>query len=178
MSVENKRDLSVSMDRANIVVLFIGIPVAVLQFVFFNMLHNNEKMELTWNYFLFLALVFAGIILHEIIHGITWIIFGKKSFETIKFGFQWKTLTPYAHLKEPIEVNAYRTGAFMPGLIVGIIPFILSLIIGDGNLLWFSMIHTIAAGGDWLILWIIRNIKKGAMVEDHPSQAGCYVIEG
>lgn len=178
MSIENKRDLSVSMARANAIVLFIGIPTAILQFALFNVLHNNEKMELTWNYALFLVIVLAGIIIHEIIHGITWMIFGKKSSDMIKFGFQWKTLTPYAHVKEPIEVNAYRIGAFMPGLIVGIIPFILSLIMGDGNLFWFSVIHTTAAGGDWLILWTLRNVKRGALVEDHPSQAGCYVIEG
>ncbi len=178
MNIENKRDISVSMTQANIIVLFIGIPVAILQFILFEYLHPAENLELTWNFLLFLAVVFTGIILHEFIHGITWMGFGRKPFSAIKFGFQWKTLTPYAHLKEPVDVNSYRIGAFMPGLIVGIIPFILSLILGNGNLLWFSIIHTTAAGGDWLILWTLRNVNSKALVEDHPSRAGCYVIEG
>jgi len=112
-----------------------------------------------------------------LIHGISWVVFGHKPFSAIKFGFQWKTLTPYAHLKEPVEVNAYRLGAFLPGFILGIFPYILSLILGDGNLFWFSLIHTSAAAGDWLILWLIRKVQAGMQVEDHPTNAGCYVLE-
>jgi hypothetical protein len=93
------------------------------------------------------------------------------------FGFQWKTFTPYAHLKEPVDVTAYRIGAFMPGFILGMLAYILSLMLGDGNLFWFSLVHTSAAGGDWLILWLIRNLKRGTLVEDHPTRAGCYAIE-
>jgi hypothetical protein len=173
----NKRDLSIPMARANIIVSFIIIPVAILQFVIFNLLHGLEQMATTWNLTLLIGLVLLGVILHELIHGISWVIFGRKPFSAIRFGFQWKTLTPYAHLKEPVEVNAYRIGAFMPGLILGILVYILSLVLGDGNFFWFSLIHTSASGGDWLILWLIRNVKSGTLVQDHPTNAGCYVIE-
>ena len=173
----NKRDLSVSMNRANTTVLYFGIPIAVFQFALYSGLHSGQNMETTGNFILFLAIVLAGVIVHELVHGLTWMAFGGKSFSTIKFGFQWKTMTPYAHLSEPIEVNAYRIGTMMPGIILGIFPYILSLKLGSGNLLWFSMIHLTAAGGDWLILWLLRKVKRGTLVEDHPSQAGCYVYE-
>ena len=65
----------------------------------------------------------------------------------------------------------------MPGLILGVLIYILSLLFADGNLFWFSLIHTSAAGGDFLILWMIRNVKAGSLVEDHPTNAGCYVLE-
>jgi hypothetical protein len=175
--MENKRDLSISMAWANVVVMFISIPVAISQFAIFSLVHGAEKLQTTWNFMLLIAIVLLGVVVHELIHGITWVIFGHKRFSAIKFGFQWKTLTPYAHLKEPVEVNAYRIGAFMPGFILGILTYILSIVLGDGNLFWFSMVHTAAAGGDWLILWLIRNVKAGMQVEDHPTNAGCYVIE-
>jgi len=175
--MENKRDLSISMARANIVVMFVSIPVAILQFAIFVMVHGLRKMETTLSIGLFLGVLFLGVLAHELIHGLAWVIFGRKPFSTIKFGFQWKTLTPYAHLKEPVEINAYRIGGFMPGFFLGILPYIMSIVLGDGNLFWFGLIHTAAAGGDWLILWLIRNIKAGSQVEDHPTNAGCYVIE-
>lgn len=175
--IENKRDLSVSMARANIIVLFIAIPTVILQIASFSYLHGSEKMNNTGNFLLLFSLVIAGVVVHELIHGITWAVFGRKPFSAIKFGFQLKTLTPYAHLKEPVEVNAYRIGTFMPGFILGILAFIFSLVLGDGNLFWFSLVHTSAAGGDWLILWLIRHVKAGTLVEDHPTHAGCYVIE-
>ena len=172
-----KRDLSISMARANILVVFLCIPVVILQVAAFIMLHGVKKLEPTWNSAFLLIVVLFGVAVHELLHGISWVIFGRKPFSAIKFGFQWKTFTPYAHLKEPVEVNPYRLGAFMPGFILGILPYVLSLLSGDSNLFWFSLAHTSAAGGDWLILWLIRNLKAGVQVEDHPTQAGCYVLE-
>jgi hypothetical protein len=175
--MQNKRDLSISMVRANVVVMFITIPVVILQFAIFILLHGMENLEPTWNSVVLIVAVLLGVVIHELIHGISWVIFGHKPFSAIKFGFQWKTLTPYAHLKESVEVNAYRLGAFLPGFILGILTYILSLAFGNGNLFWFSLMHTSAAGGDWLILWLIRKVQAGMQVEDHPTNAGCYVLE-
>ncbi|HNE04119.1 MAG TPA: DUF3267 domain-containing protein [Anaerolineales bacterium] len=174
----NKRDLSVSMERANIIVLFIGIPVVILQFILFDQLHPSPAETGEWNFLLLLLVIVMGVILHEIVHGVTWAIAGRKPWTSIKFGVQAKTLTPYCHITEPLEINAYRIGAVMPGLVVGVLPYIYSLMSGNMNWLWFSLVHTSAAGGDWLVLWLIRHVKAGSLVEDHPSQAGCYVLEG
>ena len=174
--MESKRDLSISMERANMLILFTSIPVVILQYVIYNLVHRGGRMDVTWNIVIFILAILLGVVVHESIHGLTWAIFGRKPFSAVQFGFQWKTFTPYAHLKEPVEVNAYRLGAFMPGFILGILTYLLSLISGSGDLFWFSLIHTATAGGDWLILWLIRSVKAGSLVEDHPSNAGCYVL--
>jgi hypothetical protein len=153
--IESKRDLSMSMERANILILLTSIPVVIAQFV------------------IFILVLLVGVVVHEFIHGVTWAIFGRKLFSAIKFGLQWNTFTPHAHLKEPVEVNAYRLGALMPGWILGILTYLQSLWTGNGNLFRFSPIHTATAGGDWLI----RGVKAGMLVEDHPIHAGCYVLE-
>ena len=164
------------MAQANIIVMLMSIPVVIVQFALFIVMHGPDTLRTTWSLVFLVLVVLLGVVLHEWIHGIAWVVFGHKPFSGIKFGFQWKTLTPYAHLKEPVEVNAYRLGAFMPGFILGILPYIFSLLLGDGNLFWFSLVHTAAAGGDWLILWLIRHVKSGTQVEDHPTNAGCYAI--
>jgi hypothetical protein len=174
---ENRRDLSISMLRANILAIFIAIPLIALQFALFTSSHGVQGTEPTWGAIPLIVAIVLGFVVHELIHGVTWMAFGKKDPSAVKFGFQWKTITPYAHLKEPIEINAYRLGAFMPGFVLGVMPFILSLLLADGNLFWFSLVHTSAAGGDFLILWLIRNVEAGSLVEDHPTNAGCYVLE-
>jgi hypothetical protein len=35
---------------------------------------------------------------------------------------------------------------------------------------------TYAASGDMMILFLIRDVKPPAQVEDHPTDAGCYVL--
>jgi hypothetical protein len=175
--MENKRDLSISMAQANLAVVFISIPLGVMQLVFFLMIHGVAQLQVRWNLIVLFIIVILSIITHELIHGVAWMIFGHKPLSAIKFGFQWKTFTPYAHLKESVDVNAYRIGGFMPGFILGICPYVLSLPTGSGALFWFGLFHTAAAGGDWLILWLIRHVKAGQQVEDHPANAGCYVLE-
>jgi hypothetical protein len=175
--MNNKRDLSISMARANIVVFFIAVPLFVVQLILFGTIRAGKQTQAVENLPVLLIAVVASIAVHELIHGITWVIAGHKVFSMIKFGFQWKTWSPYAHLKEPVEVNAYRAGAFMPGLILGILPYFLSLMTGNPYLLWFGLLNTAGAGGDFLVLWLIRNVKSGSLVEDHPTNAGCYVLE-
>jgi hypothetical protein len=174
--MENKCDLSISMARASLVVTFLSLPIIAAQFAIFVLLHGMKGLRITWGFPLFISAVLLGIVAHELIHAASWVIFGHKPFSMIQFGFQWKTLTPYTHLKKPIEVGVYRIGAFMPGFFLGILPYALSLLLRDGNLFWFSIIHASAAGGDWLVIWLIRHVKRGALVEDHPTHAGCYVL--
>jgi hypothetical protein len=126
---------------------------------------------------IFLLLVIAGIFVHEYLHKISWAIFGKKPLSTITFGFQLKTLTPYTHCKESMDVVGYRWGALMPGLLLGILPTLIAVFNGDGSILIYGLLFIFTAGGDFLILWLIRNVKNGTQVEDHPSRAGCYVLE-
>jgi len=174
----NKRDLSISMLRANLIPLLFGIPIAIAQVYLFILLHGGIQVRAELpGLLLFVAVLLISFVAHELIHGLTWRLVGGKSPATITYGVQWRTLTPYAHVRGLMEVNAYRIGGLMPGLVLGISPYLLSLALGNTVLLCFGVIHTLAAGGDGLILWTLRKVKGGTMVEDHPSRAGCYVVE-
>jgi hypothetical protein len=180
MNPEKQHDYSISMLRANLAAILIMVPVAVLQFGLYFSLYGTQKMEFTFslgNLLLLAALLIVSSGVHELLHGLTWMIFGKQPFSAVKFAVNWKTMTPYAHLKEPLEVNAYRLGGLMPGLLLGICPFLLSLVLGNGALFWFGFLQTSAASGDWLSLWLIRRVPGGTLVADHPTRVGCTLVE-
>ena len=122
-----------------------------------------------------ILVIIIGIIIHELIHGIVWACYAKNGFKSIKFGVIWKMITPYCHCKEPIKLIQYITGTIMPAIILGFIPAILALVVGNIALLVFGVFFIIAAGGDFLMIHALRNEKKDTLVEDHPSEAGCYV---
>ncbi len=181
-AIREKEDISISIEQANYYTLISIIPVILPLIMVFTAIWEGEAIfvaydflahNLTW----FLLAIILGVLVHEYLHKIGWAIFGKKPFSSIKFGFQWKTLTPYAHCSEPLEVNGYRWGALLPGLVLGIFPTVLSTIYGNGVLFIFGLIFIFAAGGDFLILWLIRKVKPGTYVEDHPTRAGCYIIK-
>ena len=174
---ETKRDLSIPMGEATIKSLLIAVPVAIIQVASFFLIHGFPAIPANANMTLYGFLLLFGIFFHELIHMFAWAFFGKKSLKAFKLGFQWKSLTPYAHCKEPMDIQPYRIGSFAPGLLLGIVPWSISLFTGDILLFFYGFLYTTAAGGDFLILWIIRNVKPNTLVEDHPTNAGCYIIE-
>jgi len=121
------------------------------------------------------TLLLMGIVVHELIHGITWAVFAKRGFRSIRFGILWKMLTPYCHCKEPLKVKHYITGALMPALILGVLPAMWGIAVGSSRFLFFGMFFTMAAAGDFLVVNLIRKEPKDAYVQDHPSEAGYFV---
>ena len=174
---ETKRDISIPMNEAASKSLLIAIPIAILQAIPFFLIYGFPAIPAKVNIIVYGFLLLFGILVHELIHMFAWALFAKKSLEAFKLGFQWQSLTPYAHCKEPMDIQPYRIGSFAPGLLLGILPWLVSLFTGDILLFFFGFLYTTAAGGDFLILWIIRHIKPNTLVEDHPTNAGCYIIE-
>ena len=137
--------------------------------------HLMSGMRSFFRFPMLLVVLALGIAVHELIHGLSWQLLnaGKKS--AVVYGFQWKTLTPYAHITEATTAKTYRLGTAAPGIILGALPLMLGLIINDGWLIWFGTLFTMAAGGDALILWKLRGTPSSALVEDHPTKPGCIV---
>ena len=177
-----KEKVTVDIVWANIFGIILLIPIVLIFGLPYYLLwmSKNPFSDFTMNAFvinggiLFIAMI-LGIVAHELIHGLTWSIFAGNGFKSIKFGVLWKMITPYCHCKEPLRVDHYITGAIMPAIILGLIPAIAAIFIGNFILLLFGMFFTLAASGDFLIIHALRKVKKDAYVEDHPSEAGCYV---
>lgn len=172
---------AISLAKGTLFALIIGLlPVILMMEIYIKIWGINSFRSgiksFCSNPIDFLIVIAAGIILHELIHGLSWqLLEGKKS-SAIKYGFDWKTLTPYAHCRESMTVESYRLGTAIPGILLGLLPGIFSIFINNGWLFCFGMFFTFAAGGDLLILWLIRSLKPGTLVKDHPSKFGCYII--
>ena len=175
-----KEKMTINMYWANIFGILLFIPtILIFGLPFYFMWKSEFQLEnflpSAWSSLIgFLALI-LGIIAHELIHGIMWAKFAKNGFKSIKFGIMWKMITPYCHCKEPLKVSHYLIGSIMPAIILGFIPAILAIIIGNLGLLIFGIIFIVAACGDFLVIYSLRKESKETLVEDHPSEVGFYV---
>jgi hypothetical protein len=172
----NKRDLSISMQEAATQSLRLMLPLMLIQAAAFFLLRGISFPQ-SANLPAYGFLLLLGIFIHEALHVLAWMFFGRKNLKAFHIGFQWKSLTPYAHCKEAMDILPYRIGSLVPGILLGVLPWLVSLFTGDVLLFLYGWLYTAAAGGDFLILWILRDVKANTQVEDHPSRAGCYVIE-
>ncbi len=109
------------------------------------------------------VLMLVLIILHELIHGITWGIFAKDHFHSIDFGFIRSSFTPYCTCSEPMKKWQYLLGAAMPTLALGC-AVAAAAVMTDRLLLFFvAEIMLLSGGGDFLIILKIllyRTDKK------------------
>lgn len=184
-----KVKLTINLVWANIFGILIIIPIALIYglpyYLIWGSLLTKQHLkdiisgispgQFGLEILLFFLILTLGIILHELIHGLTWARYTSKGLKSMKFGVLWTMLTPYCHCKEPLRVNQYILGAITPAIILGLIPAIISILTGNLGLLIFGIFFTMAAGGDFLIINLLRKENKDSIVQDHPSEAGCFV---
>jgi hypothetical protein len=173
-------DRSVSMAAANGYALAFVVPAGAALLGAFLALRGWQPLYAATDGalgrpFLAIAVFAAGVVAHEALHAAAWRWAGRVPAGSVRLGFQWKTLTPYAHCAVPMAVRAYRVGAAVPGVALGLLPALAGLAAGSGGLFLFGLLFTLAAGGDALILWLLRDVPADRLVEDHPTRAGCFV---
>ncbi len=174
---DNERDLSVSLASANLRSIVFAVPPVVLVLAFYILFWGRPHFVVDRGWlFSLIGLFLLGIIAHEAIHGVVWALWGTRSFSTIKFGMNLRALAPYAHATVPMKAGAYRLGAVSPAFVLGVIPSLLGIITGNLLATVFGIIFLAAAAGDFLILWLIRDVPSDALVKDHPTRAGCVVL--
>lgn len=126
-----------------------------------------------WSAMLFCIGIFAGVAVHELIHGFTWMWATRSSFSHLRFGLLQGGV--YCHIDVPMSKRKYVVGALMPLLLLGVVPFLLSFATNSLWLMLFGAIFIGCAMGDVLIVWAIRKEPPDTLVYDHPSEPGCIV---
>lgn len=178
-----KTNLTIGIVKANLFVLLLAIPVVaigVLLFVWRNpigLLRPTPQGSL-WFVVLFVVLI----VVHELLHGLTWSLFSEHHFKDIDFGFMKEYLTPYCTCAVPLSKSHYILGALMPCIVLGIIPAALGIFMGSHLWFWTGIIMILSAGGDLMIVWKVLRFKKQpesqeVLIYDHPTQAGSVIFE-
>ncbi len=162
-----KNELTIHPGKAQIFGILYGLPFILCFVVAYYFIWGASSFQNPFKYFdkilgklsLFVMLGFMliGIILHELIHGITWSKFSSAGLKSIKFGVVWKYVTPYCHCKEPLFSMHYIIGALMPAIILGFLASILAICTNNFGLFLFGLFLTLAAGGDFMIINLLRK---------------------
>lgn len=169
------RDVTVSFLAANIYGTVMGLLPSLLLLIVFSAIWSGRRLSSQNGFSLALMVILfvVGIVVHEVLHAVGFHLFGSVSHRDIQFGF--KRLTPYTHSSARMPLNGYRWSILLPGLLLGILPSLLATVVGSGFLFIFGLFFTLTAGGDFLILWLLRGVPAEAHVADHPSKVGCVV---
>ncbi|HEX6104846.1 MAG TPA: DUF3267 domain-containing protein [Gemmatimonadales bacterium] len=172
-------DATMSVFRANLVALA-WLPLSgVLALGPFLLIWDGDRLASTAAGLpplpLGLALLAAGVLLHELLHAAGFLLFGRAPRAAVRIGFQRRTLTPFASCAAPVTASAYRAAGLLPALVLGAVPVAAAWISGSGTLLLWGWLMLALAGGDLAAVWAMRRVPDDALVLDHPTLVGCRV---
>ncbi len=173
-----KIDKTMSLTRANLLGGVLMLFVLAGFFVPYALVWGSERLfsafeDMRFPFLLFLAL---SVVIHELLHGLGFVLAGRVPWRKVQFGFKWGLA--YAHCQVPLTARAYRAATALPEVVLGLVPGLLGLVGGNAWLTVYGTIMSVAALGDVLILWLLRSVPRDARVLDHPSAPGCQVLQG
>ena len=178
-----KTNLTIGIVKANLFVLLLAIPVVAIGVLLFVWRNPIGLLRPTpYGSLWFIVLFVLLIVVHELLHGLTWSLFSEHHFKDIDFGFMKEYLTPYCTCAVPLPKSHYILGALMPCIVLGIIPVALGILLGSHLWFWTGIIMILSAGGDLLIVWKVLRFKKRpesqeVLIYDHPTQVGSVIFE-
>ncbi|MBP3943798.1 DUF3267 domain-containing protein [Sphingobacteriaceae bacterium WQ 2009] len=192
MNNHKKKEYTITEKYANVIMLKLILPITIIVFWLYyyiwidqfkidylqQILHGKNYIDFFIYSICSFIIIILGAILHELIHGITWVIFSKNvSFKSIKFGILKESYTPYCHCKIPLKRNIYIIGIIMPAVILGLFPVLIALIVGNIFLCFFGYIFLLAAIGDLIITYyLLKYTDSSSLIQDHDSKIGFYYI--
>ena len=171
-------DRSFSTWRANVFAVLLVAPAVIVALWAFGEIHGWQALYqslVDMSLITVVVVLVLGVVAHELLHVAAWRFAARLPKGSVRLGFTWKTLTPFAHCSVPMEARAYVIGAAAPGVILGIGPLAAGLLTGSGGVTAFGVLFTLAAGGDVLTIWVLRHVPPRRLVLDHPTRPGCLV---
>lgn len=121
-------------------------------------------------------MLIINILVHEIIHGLGWALFSKKSIRNIVVGFDKSKLLFYCHFKEPIPLKFYIIGVLAPFILLGFFPLVYSLFYNSLPFYLFASINILFCAGDLLVFNKAIKIPAHALVKDSLETVGFDVV--
>lgn len=179
-----KIDLTIGVVKANLFALIVMLPFAVLSGAVVLSRVSFVSMAESMSPFDFLLFLLVMLLLltavHEGIHALTWAMFGKDYWKSIRFGVIWKALTPYCTCLRPAKRGQYILGAAMPTLVLGIGLTAAAALTGVYWVFILALATIFGGGGDFAIILkmlLHRQRGKEAVYYDHPYECGVVVFE-
>ncbi len=182
LKAQGLKEITVSILRMNLIALGVILPVFAFLFFYFRWhwesfilkLQSFSSIKIVGYVVLFFVLYLIAIVLHELIHGVFFARYAKNGFRSVKFGVMWQFLAPYCHCKEPIQANHYRITLLMPTILLGFLPLLIGILLGNYILILLACLMILGGSGDFALWWIVRKLPSKTVVYDHPSKIGFF----
>ena len=151
----NLKYYTYKLDLKVLNILAIILFVIVGGIVFY--VEKNDNYIMDFDIISFIINIFLWLIIHELLHGVGFMIFKEVKIKNLTFGMFLEKGIFYVMCKQNIGRRIILTSLCFPVIIIGIITLIIGMCINSFMLVYLSIINIVASIGD--IVMIIYFIK-------------------
>lgn len=161
-----KYELNMLIANILSIVMFI-VPIIILAILKFDFYSSNSG--------LFLLELILYFIIHELLHGLGFLIFAKNK-KNIKFGITLEKGVLFAACQEKINKKAALISIALPLVVLTFITFPIGILFKLPNLVSLSILNFGGAIGDILMFILISRAPSDVLYIDYNTDIGCYLI--
>lgn len=165
---QEKKSFIIKMNVYALLFTFIGIIIVL-------MIIGSGTFELL-NLSLYIIGFFVFIVVHELLHGISFVLDKNITWKNIKFGLVLKSGMAYCISTVPVKVNISKISLMMPVYVVCLPMIIIGIILNDAALAVAGIFYLSGSAGDIYYMWKLRKTDKNLyMFEEMPVASGYEV---
>lgn len=165
-----KRSMVIKLNVAALIFIIVAISLQIAIFV-----ESTFTVGLQELLILFVIYIgfFVYVVVHELLHGFAFKVFGNVEKKDIKFGVVWKSAMAYCVSTVPVTVKASRLSLMMPVYVICIPMYVIGMFLDIQVLCITSILFLSGSVGDVYYLWKLRKANKDQyMLEMLPTKSG------
>lgn len=168
-----EKDVTIPSGKAMVLGIVYALPFVITlgllyRFLLIERAHLSEVGGLSF-YIMFIAIIAISVVIHELLHGIGWAISSGRGWSVVRFNIS--ALMPSCACKAVLTRGQYLVGVLLPFLVLGTGSAVF-LFLYPGTVSVLTMaVNFVAAGADLLIALRAAR-ERGALIADHPTEAG------
>jgi len=150
-------------------IILLIIMIIITEFIY--------EISINKNMGLIVLLMIPYMILHEIIHSVSYVINGAN-FKNITYGAHIEKGILCCLCKQNVNKRNILISLLSPFILIGVITYIIGIITKNDILLWLSIINISGCSGDLMMFYSLSKLKNIEYSEyDNPIAFGIYTSE-
>ncbi|MCL2816549.1 MAG: hypothetical protein FWD23_18280 [Oscillospiraceae bacterium] len=165
-----------TVKKANLFSLLLLLPIYAAGIAVYLLWRDYANIFATvfkWTFLLEIFILAFGVFLFLglaiIVKSILLSVFAEGGFDSVKFKIITDTQKPYCCLTEPVKVRQYQLCLAAYILIIGVAPYVISVLIGDFIVVLASFVCAYFAASDILMLIFLFGANRSSYVMDFES---------
>lgn len=153
---------TLNMTTLNILSIILFIIVGSIVYL----IELNDNYTINLSLLNFFILMFIWLIIHELLHGIGFLIFKEVNIKNITLGMALEKGVFYCMCKQNIGKKVILTSLLFPITIIGFITLIIGMIINNYELVYLSILNIVSSIGDIMMTIYFLKCPKDILYLD------------